>query len=98
MVPLTASYLSNAPKTVVRECMERVCRLCSLPKEGLIRALTSKTIEVGPRREKTTIKLKDHQVHIHYFVLFGVSIFLHVYDVRDALENLSYTSLIVNGN
>ncbi|CAN0108298.1 unnamed protein product [Laminaria digitata] len=57
--------------------MARVCRLCFLPEEGLLRALTSKTIEVGPRKEKTTIKLKDHQA----------------YDARDALAKAFYGQL-----
>lgn len=55
-----AAMLSDEEEN--KECMARVCRLCYLPEEGLLRALTSKTIEVGPRKEKTTIKLKDHQV------------------------------------
>jgi len=54
-----AAMLSDEEEN--QECMARVCRLCYLPEEGLLRALTSKTIEVGPRKEKTTIKLKDHQ-------------------------------------
>ncbi|CAM9751488.1 unnamed protein product, partial [Ectocarpus sp. 12 AP-2014] len=60
-----------------QECMARVCRLCYLPEDGLLRALTSKTIEVGPRKEKTTIKLKDHQA----------------YDARDALAKAFYGQL-----
>ncbi|CAM9710314.1 unnamed protein product, partial [Ectocarpus sp. 8 AP-2014] len=59
------------------DCLARVCRLCYLPAEGLLRALTSKTIEVGPRKEKTTIKLTDHQA----------------YDARDALAKAFYGQL-----
>ncbi|CAN0283439.1 unnamed protein product, partial [Discosporangium mesarthrocarpum] len=59
------------------ETLARVCRLCYLPEAGLLRAMTSKTIEVGPRREKTTIQLKDHQA----------------YDARDALAKALYGRL-----
>ncbi|CAM9590046.1 unnamed protein product [Ectocarpus fasciculatus] len=70
-----AAMLSDEEEN--QECMARVCRLCYLPEEGLLRALTSKTIEVGPRKEKTTIKLKDHQA----------------YDARDALAKAFYGQL-----
>ncbi|CAM9585491.1 unnamed protein product [Ascophyllum nodosum] len=59
------------------ECVGRVCRLCHLPEEGLVRALTRRTIEVGPRREKMTIKLKENQA----------------YDARDALAKAFYGKL-----
>ncbi|CAM9769459.1 unnamed protein product [Choristocarpus tenellus] len=66
----------------VRCCMARVCRLCYLPEAGLLNALTMKTIEVGPRKEKTTIKLKDHQAST-----------ILAYDARDALAKAFYGRL-----
>jgi myosin-5 len=59
------------------EVFSHVLRLACLPEDGLKRALTEKTIEVGAGKEVHTLKLKDVQA----------------YDARDALAKALYGNI-----
>ncbi len=54
-----------------------MCLLACLPKDKLVRALTEKTLEIGPMLEVHTIQLKEQQA----------------YDARDALAKALYGKL-----
>ncbi len=59
------------------DSVHHVCKLASLPRDKLVRALTEKTLEIGSILEVHTIQLKEQQA----------------YDARDALSKALYGKL-----